>query len=248
MLLINGYTGKLGRWLRLTPREGRHYWAEHLHFPVKVLKDWNLCFIHPSSRALSSAKERFHCGYDFAHKHERRLREHVLLSGNSMKIVAHSQGVAFAEGIAAYFYEEKGIQCDLLIALNGEQMAATPQCRNAILSRISLRTQGDVLTNKKDENLRLVDVSIVEKGLKSGFVKYDFFLAPKPEEIESTLYFKGRFNWRKAHIPHRDRPYSLWDAIRHGLQLHSDKQNENAYPEQSSSDLSSLIRQMDNQN
>lgn len=226
MLLINGYTSSLAQKLKLAPIEGKPYWANSVQFPIKILKDCNICYIHPATALLSSAKERFHLGYDFAYRHEKKIKEHLILSGNYLKIVAHSQGVAFAEGISAYFFEERGLKTDVLIALNGEQMASTPQSRNAINCRISLRTKGDLVTNKRNEDLTFTDVSILEDNVNGEFIKYDFFLPTIQEKSVSSLYFKGSYNWRTAHIPHLARPRYVWDAVKHGLQLHTEKQME----------------------
>jgi hypothetical protein len=236
MLLVNGYTGKLAQKLGLAPPGGRLYWPQSIAYPARLLSDLNLCYIHPCTRAFSSAKSRFHAGYEFASQNEPRLLNHVMVTGNDLKIIAHSQGVAFAEGIAAYLYEEKNIQASLLIALNGEQMSKTPQSRCAIATRISFRTEGDMVTNKFDENLKIRSLSIVEKKTPTGFIKYSFYKTVNEEAEDSALYFRGSYNVMSAHIAHRTRPNFIWRAVRHGLlmlQADAEEEGENFRPKSS---------------
>jgi hypothetical protein len=224
MLLVNGYTGIVAQKLRLAPQGGRLYWPKNILYPGKLLNDLNLCYIHPCTSALSSAKGRFQDGYEFAFKNEHSLMDHILVTGNDLKIIAHSQGVAFAEGIAAYLFEEKNYQTSLLIALNGEQMATTPQSRCAISTRIVFRTTGDKVTNKFNQTLRIRNLSILESKLKSGFIKYAFYKSVNESFADSSLYFRGSYGLMNAHIAHSHRPSLLWRAVRHALLLLNEEQ------------------------
>src|SRR5688572_24485906 len=104
MLWVNGYTSFFTSALGLTPKSGKAYWSKAQNTAFFVLKDFNSFYIDPNAGFLSSAKKRYRDGYNYAQKNFNLLHAHILLSGNRLQIVAHSHGVAFAEGIAAFLY------------------------------------------------------------------------------------------------------------------------------------------------
>ena len=131
MWWINGYTSPAAQALKLFRKPGKAYWGVCVDKAGSILKDWNSLFIHPNNSIFTCTKRRFEAGYNFAALNERKLRENIFLSGNSLQIIAHGRGVAFAEGMAAYFYEEKGIIADLALYINGSFLKKIPQSRRA---------------------------------------------------------------------------------------------------------------------
>jgi hypothetical protein len=220
MLWVNGYSGALAQLFKLAPETGKPYWGESINSAGYLLKDWNWMFIDPDLSLLATPSIRFKAGYHFALEHDRIIRNNIILSGNILQIVAHGTGVAFAEGIASYFYEEKGIVTDLAIYIQGTNMSAIPQSRRAVDCRIVTTTKTDFLRNRKG-SLRFKDVTIVEKDLKNGFCKYAISLESK--EADSTtnnLYFKRTDSYRLHRNMHFHRSYALWSSIDHALKMY----------------------------
>jgi hypothetical protein len=235
--------------LGLAPEEGKAYWGEYMGMAGYALKDWNWMFIHPNTSAFSSAKSRFEAGYSFAVANEKKLSEHIFLCGNTLQIISHSQGVAFAEGLSAFFFEEKGIVTELSIHLQGMQMASTPQSRRAVNCRIVWRTTNDMVTNKRRQTLRHADVNIMEESLDGSFCKYTFDVqAQNGELVKSHLYLRGKIKTVKAHCVHRHRQFQLWTAVSHAMKLFRDTRIEALSNTENDLKLASLMHYWQNQN
>jgi hypothetical protein len=220
MLWVNGYSGALAQLFKLAPKTGRAYWGKNIHSCGYLLKDWNWMFIDPDTSLLSTPAIRFKAGYHFAIEHDRIIRNNIILSGNILQIVAHGAGVAFAEGIASYFYEEKGIVTDLAIYIQGSNMSSIPQSRRAVECRIITETKTDFLRNRRG-SLRFKDVTILESDLKNGFCKYEINLENKEfDQKTSNLYFKRTDNLRLHRNMHFYRPFALWSSIDHALKMY----------------------------
>lgn len=244
MWWINGYTSPVVQSLKLFQKPGKAYWGVCVDKASRILKDWNALFIHPNNSIFSCAKRRFEAGYNFAALNERKLRENIFLSGNSLQIIAHGRGVAFAEGMAAYFYEEKGIIADVAIYLNGANLKNIPQSRRAVHCRIQVKTVGDLVCNKKNENLRHHNLSIIEKQLKDGFCKYSCQLTDRSGENRvSELFLKGRITPFNAHKSHLHRSFNLWAALTHGMQMFHESNAEEMVSQASEGNIAFLLQQ-----
>jgi len=206
--------------LKITPRPGRAYWGENLNAAGYVLKDWHWIFIDPEIKPISSPSARFKEGYTFARENENIIRNNILVCGNLFQIVAHGQGVAFAEGVSAYFYEEKGIVTDLSIYLQGTNMGAVPQSRRAVECRVVCSSDNDLSVYKRKTSLRVKDISITENDLDNGFCRYSISLANGDASNINHLYFRFSLKDKSAHFMHINRSFPLWSAIEHGLGLY----------------------------
>lgn len=244
MWWINGYTSPLAQSLKLFQKPGKAYWSVCVDKAGHILKDWNSLFIHPNNSIFTPAKIRFEAGYNFAALNERKLRENIFISGNSLQLIAHGRGVAFAEGMAAYFYEEKGIIADLAIYINGTSLAVIPQSRRAVNCRIQMKTVGDWIGNKRNENLRHQNVIITEKQLKEGFCKYSCLLNDRNGESRtSSLFLRGNITPLNAHHPYLSRSYNLWAAIKHSIQLFNESSQGEHQHLPSQENISLLLKQ-----
>lgn len=218
MLWINGHTGWLGRLLGIMPPPGKEYWSSNYKYSARVTGDGtNNIYIDANDFFFSSSQKRFNNGYEYGRSNFMSLFEHYLLCGNSLKIIAHSQGVAFAEGLAAYLYNEKGIKVDETYYLQGSGLGTIPQVKEAVKYRVVFKTINDKIANKWNENIQYADVVITEKGLKTGFCKYLYTIYLPNGEVFSSLFIqKGRIIFMREHTAHRLRQYQVWSAIAHG--------------------------------
>jgi hypothetical protein len=220
MLWVNGYSGTIAQMLKLAPKTGRAYWGKNLNAAGSVLKDWNWMFIDPDISLISSPAARFKAGYHFALENERTIRNNILLNGNMFHIVAHGKGVAFAEGISAYFYEEKGIITDFAMYLQGTNLQYTPQSRRAVDCRIVCTNAGDIL-KKQAASLKFKDASIFENDLFNGFCRYAIILAGRESDHKTShLYFKGAISGKRSQNLHFNRPFALWSSIGHAIKMY----------------------------
>jgi hypothetical protein len=217
MLWVNGYSGALAQVLKLNPKTGKPYWGKSVNTAGTILKDWNWMFIDPDMSFLSTPASLFKAGYHFALENDYIIRNNILLSGNLLQIVAHGRGIAFAEGISAYFYEEKGIVTDLSIYIQGTALAATPQSRRSVNCRLVVSSDG----NKGSNILKFRDISIHENDLQNGFCKYAITLESKEcDNKTSHLFFKGAVSGRSSRSMPASRPLALWSSIDHALKMH----------------------------
>ncbi|MGZ5280741.1 MAG: hypothetical protein ACXWEY_00535 [Bacteroidia bacterium] len=229
MLWVNGYTSFFTSTLKLSPKGNRKYWAKNQNSAFFVLKDFNSLYINPVSGFLSSAKKRYREGYNYAQRNAGLLNSHILLSGNRLQIVAHSHGVAFAEGIAAFLYEEKRFVTELLVALQSCQAADTPQISKAIKCRIEFKTDGDFIVNRNQEKLNCANIEITETALKSGFVRYRIVQNLQINAIGAEyIFMRKKIPLLKRHMAARTRQFEIWTAINHALATYG-RQPDNSY-------------------
>ncbi len=222
MLCINGYSNSFLSFLGIVPPKGRKYWAKEQGSQFFVLKDFNCVYIDTGAGFLSTAGKRYRLGYDYARKNLDMLRSHILLSGNRLQIVAHSHGVAFAEGIAAYLYEEQMFVTDLLIALQSCQAAQTPQLKKAVNCRVELKTTGDFIVNRQMQKLNYSNIEITETALPTGFVRYRI-LQTGQVLINGAeyIYLRKKIPLLKRHMASRTRQFEIWTAINHALAVYN---------------------------
>ena len=220
MLWINGYCGKPARMFKITPKPGRAYWGGNLSAAGYVLKDWNWIFVDPEIKAITSPSARFKEGYVFAQENENIIRNNIMVCGNMFQIVAHGQGVAFAEGVSAFFFEEKGIVTDLSVYIQGTNMGAIPQSRRAVECRVVCTTDNDLPIYKRKSTLRFKDVCITENNLGNGFCRYSIALPSSDSGKISNLYFRFSLKDKSAHFMHINRSFPLWSSIEHGLNMY----------------------------
>ena len=249
MLWINGYTTRTAQLLGISPKEGMSYWGRNLELSGYMLKDWNWLFIHPNSSLIGSARSRFEAGYNFAILNERQLLDHVILSGNSLQMVAHQHGVAFAEGIAAYLYEEKSIAVEYAVYLQGTQMGTMPQTRRAINCRIVFKSESNFFLYNANDDLRFADVVIKESLLDDHFCKYDFTVqAQNGECIKNYLYLRNESGVYKSNNIHLHRPFQVSTAVAHARKLYEDTRMEVYGHTEKDLKLASLQQYWQNQN
>lgn len=235
MLWINGHTGWLGKLLGIMPPPGKEYWAPNNTFIAKVIGgDGNDIYIDANDYFFSSSARRFNNGYKYGRVNFLDIFEQYLISGNSLKIIAHSQGVAFAEGLAAYLYNEKGIKVDEAYYLQGNGLGTIPQVKEAVKYRVVFKTHKDKIANKWNEDMQFADVIITEKDLNTGFCKYLYNMHFPTGEVFSSIYIqKGKLIFMREHTAHRLRQNQVWSAIAHGNNIYREltKKNTNK-PEQ----------------
>ena len=221
MLWINGYSRKGTQLLKLTPKPGRAYWGNHLSSAGYVFNDWHWVFVDPEIKTISTPASRFREGYLFALENEKIIRNNILVCGNKFQIVAHGQAVAFAEGVSAYFFEEKGIVTDLAVYLQGARLAETPQCRRAVDCRVVCTSDNNLRFPKNQDSLKFKDVTVYEKDLQTGYFRYTIALTDKENNHKiSHLYFRFSLKDKRSHFMHLKRSFPLWSSVEHGLKMY----------------------------
>jgi len=224
MLWVNGYSGSIAQFLKMVPKAGKPYWEKSVIAAGQILKDWNWMFIDPDTHLFSTAKANFKSGYDFAQENERTIQNNILISGNMLQIVAHGKGIAFAEGIAAWFYEEKGIVTDLAIYLDGTYLSATPQTRRAIDCRIEYTTTSNK-SKKRRPSLKFKDATVIESDLNNGFFRYAITLASRESDHKTdNLYFKNMAQPKVHFSQSSNSQFALWSAIDHAIKMYVDSE------------------------
>jgi hypothetical protein len=199
---------------------GRGYWASDLSSIMTVLKDWNCWFIEPEGFWFSSTAWRYKAGYAFAQKNLYKIRQHMLLSGNRLSIVAHGKGIAFAEGLAASLYEERGIRTEILVALEGLGPAVSPQQPDAVSARIHFRHRNFSSSRGEETSCYLADVHITEQNLPSGFCRYSFQAGRLVHPLQlGSIYLRGNVPFAARFATNRLRPFHIWTAIAHGQKM-----------------------------
>ena len=108
VIFVNGYLG-FG-----SPQGGDHYWNKKFVLRSRqVFSDEKVQFLNINYQLLSSAKSRKDDGYEYA-KHYLQGVIHNLKKGETIKLVSHSMGAAFSEGIAQYLIDE-GVPINILV-------------------------------------------------------------------------------------------------------------------------------------
>ena len=117
IILVNGYIG-FG-----SPSAGAPYWNGENSGFVKGAKhffnDDKTLFLEIDHGMLSSANERFQAGYNYAQNDIGNIKEN-LSDGESIKIVTHSMGAAFGEGMTKFF-NEINLDVEGIVHLNAFQ-------------------------------------------------------------------------------------------------------------------------------
>jgi hypothetical protein len=229
MLCINGFTCYFTSILGFTPKKNGPYWGDSQKAAFFVLKDFNAKYIHPGAGMFSSAKKRYRDGYFYAQQNINELRSHILISGNRLQMVAHSHGAAFAEGIAAFLFEEDSFITDTLIVIQGTHLANMPQIQRAISCRVEFKTDGDFVANRGKQQSQYNNVEVTETALKTGFTRYRIVQnlrtgLPGAEYI----YMRRKIHFLKKHRAQRERQFEVWTAINHALAIYK-REPENAY-------------------
>jgi hypothetical protein len=187
---------------------------------MRVVKDWNCWFVEPEYLWLGSASWRYKAGFAFAQKNLYKIRQHMLLSGNRLCIVAHGKGIDFAEGLAANLYEERGIQTEILVALEGFTKINSPQQPDAVTTRIHFSHPEVVPYIRKEETKYLADVHIAEHNLASGFCRYSFQAGRFVHPLQlGNIYLRGNVPFNEKFAVNRLRQFQVWTAVGHGIKL-----------------------------
>jgi hypothetical protein len=222
MIWINGYTSKWSAFLKLKSEGGKAYWGKSIQDAGVMLRDWSHVFIDPKSPLFSTALSRFRSGYEFGARNYGWLRSYSRLAGHHLHIISHGHGLAFAEGLAAYLFEEKGVRTSVLIGLEGSQLKHVPQSRSAVETRLCLAT-GKNSEKAPKSFLRFCHIAVIQSPLKSGFIKYALrFLGESFQPY--CLYKKGRTGMFQK-ITSRLRPdFESWPIIKQALRLYLQRQ------------------------
>ena len=114
ILFINGYIG-FG-----SPEAGAPYWNGEKSGFVKgaehYFHDKNIYFVAVEHSALSTAGQRIDAGREYGAKHLSEISGN-LSAGETCKIITHSMGAAYGEGVAQILIEN-GIEVEQMIHLN----------------------------------------------------------------------------------------------------------------------------------
>ncbi|PLK42108.1 hypothetical protein C0V77_22610 [Emticicia sp. TH156] len=109
IILVNGHWNKIANWLGMSPGEaGKGYWnyfdRGFIGSVTSFFKDQKTDFVDGSSRMGfdQSGSYRFRSGQKWAKKNYESVMA-GLADGETIKLVGHSEGSAYAAGIADYF-------------------------------------------------------------------------------------------------------------------------------------------------
>ena len=113
IIFVNGYyntrsgliTKYISRYI-IGNKGGRGYWTNSfLDRAVSYFNDNNIQFVDGRGKYNSSGDDRFNAGYKFAQANYANISS-TLKGGETIKVVSHSMGAAYAEGIIKYLLKQ----------------------------------------------------------------------------------------------------------------------------------------------
>ena len=159
IIFVNGFLG-FG-----SPRGGASYWNnQFVSRAQQVLNDESVQFLDINYGLFSSAKSRESKGYEYANHYLQHTVKN-LKEGESIKIVSHSMGAAFSEGIAKYL-KENGYPIDILVHFEPYQAnnISSVGGNKSVLS-VDYQTEGDFIINYiKSGDMKDADVHFRAKS------------------------------------------------------------------------------------
>jgi RHS repeat-associated protein len=150
---LSGVAGSVG---------GEYYWSsKFIEAANNYFGDWNNSYVDGRGKWNSSGQERFDAGYEFAKENATILLEGVVdaegVQIETIKVVSHSMGSAYAEGMIKYF-EERNLTVEKVVHFS----AADPSDFNASSKpfTLQLNIEGDAVLAYKNfwENDRISGV------------------------------------------------------------------------------------------
>ena len=113
VIFVNGYyntrSGLITRYITeyITGNKGgKSYWGvDFVNKATSYLNDNNIQFVDGRGKYNSSGDDRFNAGYKFAQSNYANISS-TLKDGETVKVVSHSMGAAYSEGIIKYLLEQ----------------------------------------------------------------------------------------------------------------------------------------------
>lgn len=176
ILFVNGYyntgDGTMPQWMAkkvIGMVGGEGYWGtKFIRSAMAFLNDENKDFVDGRGAWNSTGEERFNAGYEYAKTNLKKITANMV-EGESIKVVSHSMGAAYAEGMIKYLQEQK-ISVEKVIHLS----PADPSAFSASsVPTLQLNIENDVVLFYKNfgENNRIEGVSIFgEVRNERGFI------------------------------------------------------------------------------
>ena len=159
-------------------------------------------------------------GYHFASENASKLVEHNLLSGNRLTIIAFGNGIAFAEGIAAFLFEEKRTKVYLAIYIYGNAVDKVPQLEEAVNFRIVLGKTGKATPLKRFNTLMFKNIYVEEKRLPARFYKFSVYAYVKNDKYPIGFFIQKDKGVRSLLRRNKEAsPALFWGIISHSISL-----------------------------
>lgn len=199
IFFVNGYynTGKLQKWAGSVG--GRPYWggARYEQAAQAYFKDYatltNDNFIDGRGTWNSSGKERYEAGYEYAKANFQKLTA-GMAQGETIKIVSHSMGGAYSEGMIKYLEDNGTYKVEKVVHLS---MADVSDFKiSTSPTTIQLNHKNDIVLGYKnfddfDFNTETDKAGIVDKGTMEtahADTKFDPNVFKELEDLENISF------------------------------------------------------------
>ena len=230
VIFVNGLTQVFGVRM-LDEKDG--YWGTETAHAFKTLFNGNEkeAFVDYANgefekeefSATSTPAERYSSGYKWAEDNYNCIIqayeiEKLTNPAATLNIVSHSQGAAFAEGIAEYISKksEGCYKVSTAIHLQPSSARLIESNKDAIDTRVAVYTFGDLVANKLGERMTNADVEIRERKI-FGMRKIQHDIHTDGYYYNSIRYF-GTYGYKTAHGLNWDRYQQLINSISVGFQ------------------------------
>jgi len=192
--------------------------GKNLEAAAEILNDWNCFAIQSGSAFVFNAEKRFQMGYHFASENAAKLIEHTMLSGNRLTIVAYGRGIAFAEGIAAFLYEERRIKVHRALLVYGNWLKKTPQLEESIKYRIVIGRAGKKHGSNGMNIPVFKSIYLEEKKLPGSFYKYNIYAYLNRDKYPLGFFIKKDKRPKLSFISKKsNQPALFWDVVSHAI-------------------------------
>lgn len=216
VFFVNGYynTGRLAS--IAGTRAGRTYWGgtRYEKAAQDYFKDYSTItndnFIDGRGKWSSSGRDRYNAGYEYAKANFEKLTA-GMVEGETIKMVTHSMGGAYAEGMIKYFEENGTYKVEKVLHLSMADPSEVNMSTNP--TTVQLNHKNDAVLGYKnfaeDDFNSNADVGgVVDKGTVSDShadTKFDPNVFKEAQDLENIQFTPDpndtRHPYRKDYIP-----------------------------------------------
>jgi len=229
VIFVNGLTNIIGVPIML---RGASYWGYETKSGFARLFNGNRNFNentefvngehkYTDESWASTPFERYNSGRDWAIENYNRIilayeAEKLTNPAATLNIVSHSQGAAFAEGIAEIISlrSNGAYKVNTAVHLQPSGAGLIRAGANTVDTRLAIYTQDDLVANKFESRMDNVDVEIYERYMKKKKISHT--IKVNGENYNSITY-KGSFDAVSAHSLNFGRFDALFNSIGVGL-------------------------------
>src|SRR5690606_17325602 len=229
IIFVNGLTQVFGREV---VSKGKGYWGLTTQALFKSLFNGSqnedyASFANGESEseewsAVSLPSQRYEAGYNWAAEQYNAIiqayeAEKLTNPAATLNLVSHSQGAAFAEGVAALISErsEGCYKVNTAVHLQPSSPLAIEAEGNTVDTRIAVYTFGDLVANKYFEWMKNTTIEIRERKIfGKKIIQHKIFVEG---QFYNTVRYRGSYNYKDAHGLNYARTEILINSILVGL-------------------------------